>query len=320
MRMRLAVPLVAAVFSLSFACSVARADEAGKEAAAHFKRAVTLYGEADYHAALIEFKRAYDLSPTAQVLYDIGQTYYQLQDYANALPAFEKYLASAPTSAPHRKDAETTLDTLRSRVGSLNLLVEPTGSEIFVDDELVGTAPLARPRVVSIGRRKISVTHTGHVAATKIVEVAGGDKINVDIALDEIPVAAAPAPAVVPVAPAAAPPLEDKSGPRPLTIGAWVATALLAAGWATTGFLALSASSDLKTARDRFGETRADLDSKASSVTNLALISDVLGVLTLVAGAASIGITLTSPHKGSESGPHVMLSPAGAGLLVHGSF
>ncbi len=42
--------------------------------------------------------RAYELAPAYQVLYNIAGTCYQLKDYACALRAFEKYLASTVAS------------------------------------------------------------------------------------------------------------------------------------------------------------------------------------------------------------------------------
>src|SRR3954469_14619078 len=82
-----------------------------KEAGKHFQRGVALYNEADYRAALVEFRRAYDIAPNAAVLYNIGQTYYQLQNYAAALTTLQHYLGEAGPTAPHRHEVEQTLDT-----------------------------------------------------------------------------------------------------------------------------------------------------------------------------------------------------------------
>src|SRR5207249_11427960 len=49
--------------------------------------------EGDYSAALIEYKRAYDASPHWQVLFDIGQSYFQLRDYANALLTLQRFVS-----------------------------------------------------------------------------------------------------------------------------------------------------------------------------------------------------------------------------------
>src|SRR5271163_3770938 len=58
--------------------------DAVAQARQHFTRGVRLYEEDDFRTALIEFNRAYEIAPNWQVLYNIGQAYYQLRDYANA--------------------------------------------------------------------------------------------------------------------------------------------------------------------------------------------------------------------------------------------
>src|SRR5688500_11544745 len=63
-----------------------------KEAQEHFQRARTLYDEGDFNLALIEFKRAYDISPNYRVLYNIGQVNIQLFNYAAARKALGQYL------------------------------------------------------------------------------------------------------------------------------------------------------------------------------------------------------------------------------------
>jgi hypothetical protein len=47
------------VLMLSMLPRIALAQAPSAEAEAHFKRGVTLYQEADFKAALVEFKRAY---------------------------------------------------------------------------------------------------------------------------------------------------------------------------------------------------------------------------------------------------------------------
>src|SRR4051812_31637230 len=87
----LALQLTAVVSIVSVAPSAhAQETAAQKEAGTHFQRAVQLYSEADYRAALVEFKRAYELAPHVTVLYNLGQTHYQLQNYAEALNTFER--------------------------------------------------------------------------------------------------------------------------------------------------------------------------------------------------------------------------------------
>src|SRR4051812_23481825 len=90
--------------------------EATRDAGKHFQRGVALFNEADYAGAIAEFRKAYEIAPNAAVLYNIGQTHFQLRSYAAALQAFEKYLAEAGAGAEHRAEAEANVETLRSRV------------------------------------------------------------------------------------------------------------------------------------------------------------------------------------------------------------
>src|SRR6478609_3372438 len=84
--------------------SAARADdtkppnkEAIEEATKHFKRGVELFKESDFGGALAEFRRAQLLAPNFHVLYNLGQTCFELQNYPEALRAFEAYLSEGGT-------------------------------------------------------------------------------------------------------------------------------------------------------------------------------------------------------------------------------
>ena len=58
------------------------------EARAHFNRGVKFYKDADYRSALVEFQEAYRVAPNARLMFNIGQTYDELQDFAGAVKAF----------------------------------------------------------------------------------------------------------------------------------------------------------------------------------------------------------------------------------------
>src|SRR5262249_26457730 len=150
-----------------------------KDATLHFRRGVALYSEADYRGALAEFKRAYEIAPNASVLYNVGETYYQLQNYAAALAVFERYLNEAGTNAPHRREVEQTLQTRRTRAGTVRITTNVPDCEITVDDDRVGKTPFEAPVVASVGRRKITAMHTGRAPETRFVEVSAGDTAEV---------------------------------------------------------------------------------------------------------------------------------------------
>src|SRR5205809_449884 len=84
--------------------------EAREEAGNRFRKGFELFKEADYQAALIEFRRAYELAPNYNVLYNIGQVYFQLQDYANALTWLERYMAEGGKNITKTRKEEVERD------------------------------------------------------------------------------------------------------------------------------------------------------------------------------------------------------------------
>jgi tetratricopeptide (TPR) repeat protein len=283
-----------------------------KDAGKHFQRGVTLYNEADYRAALVEFRRAYEIAPNAAVLYNIGQTYYQLQNYAAALTALQRYLGEAGPTAPHRREVEQTLDTLQSRVGKVTIAANLADCEITIDDELAGKTPLGEPQLVSVGRRKVTASHAGVPAQTKLVDVAAGDTVQIAFTFNDTVAPAPIAPLAHPAEPAAERPAEARS--RVPVVG-WTVTGILAAGAITSGVFALRASSELKDARAKFPSDKADLDHKSSRVTLFAVGADVLAVAALVTGGLTLRWQLS--HSGKRE-VHAALGPTG--LQIAGTY
>lgn len=273
-----------------------------QEAGEHFQRGVALYNETDYRAALVEFRRAYEIAPNATVLYNIGQTHYQLQNYSAALQTLERYLAEAPSDSPHRVEVEKTLGILRLRVGKIAITSNLPDAEVTIDDELVGKTPFAQPVLVSIGRRKITAMHQGRTPETRFVEVAAGDTVAMSLAFT----AGVGGPALL---------TEPAAPPRNWARIGWTTTGVLAAGALTMGTLAFLASRDLSDARGTFPVTASDLDHKSSRVRTYSIIADSLGVATVIAGAISLKLTLS---HGKSHEVHVAATPGGISLA--GSF
>jgi hypothetical protein len=280
------------------------------EATKHFQRGVTLYNEADYRAALVEFRRAYENAPNAAVLYNIGQTYYQLQNYAAALVALGRYLTEAGATAPHRREVEQTIDTLQTRVGKVAISTTVPGCDITVDDELVGKTPLDEPVLVSIGRRKVTSLRDGRVVETRFVDVAAGDTVTVSLTTDPTRSAA----------PSAAGAASRDQGGSWITYG-WIATGIAGAVAVGAGGYAVFAAHDLSNTRGsspvmaaQANSTRDDLNSKSSHVSRASLIADVFGAAAVVTG----GVTFYFWRKRSNE-THVAITPTGM-IQLAGTF
>lgn len=298
-----ALPLVALV-SL---CGTAHAAD-DKEAGKHFTHGVSLYNEADYRAALAEFRKAYEIAPNSAVLYNIGQTYFQLRNYAAALSNFERYKTEAGPSAGHYQEAEKAIETLKTRVGHVRVVTNEPGAEILIDDELVGKAPLDK-MLVSIGSRKITVIKRGAPPQTRNVEIAVDDNQEVtflfELATGNSGGNANPPPAT---------PAEKKANVVPII--AWTATGVFTATAVVTGIVALNAQSTLKSEQAKLGVTPARLDDLHSRMKTFALTTDVLGGVAILAGGAAVYFTFFSSPKSDSVG----LSVAPNGAVLHGSF
>ncbi|HSN96791.1 MAG TPA: PEGA domain-containing protein [Candidatus Nanopelagicales bacterium] len=294
-----------------------------EEAKRRFQRGRELYEENDFQGALVEMRRAYELAPTYRLLYDIGQVYYQLQDYPNALRTFTKFLQDGrgEITQQQRDDVQREIDKLRGRVATLRITTNRLDAEISIDDVPVGKTPLADPILVSPGRRKITATLKGHAPAIKTVEIAGQETQDVSLDLAE---PATPGEALPPQPPVdarqPAPMASSGQSIAPIAV-AWTVTGACAIGAAVTGGLALGASSDLASKRETLGSSRTVLDDAKSQTQTLALVSDVFLVATAVGAGVSIYLTAThgssaspAPKTGSASSVRVGLGPGSVSL------
>lgn len=103
-----------ALLLLAAAPGIARAqvDSRDDEARALFTAGHTAFEDGRFADALPDFQRAYDLSHRPELLYNIGQCHEHLRHDAEAVAAFESYLAAVP-DAPNRRVLEARIAVLR---------------------------------------------------------------------------------------------------------------------------------------------------------------------------------------------------------------
>lgn len=308
------------LFGMALAATPVFAQPAGggaiTEAQEHFKRGAELYDEDNFRGALIEFQRAYELAPSYRILFNIGQVEMELQNYAGALRAYQRYLREGGPDVPAARVTQVTqeIERLKGRVGELVIETTP-GAEILIDEISVGFAPLPEPAAVNTGRHHIAVHVPGKDPVTRVVDVAGQQRLTVALGVTAGSGASKPALAVPKV-------VAEESGPPskvPMYV-AWSATGALAVGAGVFAVMAYSASSDLDDLRNKYPVTREELADKADEQERLSLIADGLTAAALVAGGVSVYLTFTR-GKGEEPKPSKLglkVSPTGA--YVTGSF
>jgi hypothetical protein len=203
------------------------------EASAHFDRGVSFYDEGDYSAALVEFTRAYSIAPAWQVLFNIGQSHFQVHDYAQALVTLNRYVDEGRERIPadRRSVVDAERADLANRVGYASIACNLAGATILVDDVAVGVAPLRDPVLVSVGVRKIAATHADRESVAQMASVPAGETVDVRLDFPE----QAPSPLVAPTPREASPLRAEWTPPAPRSHAAAIVALGVAAAGATVG-------------------------------------------------------------------------------------
>ncbi len=178
---------LAAVFVVVMAASAAHAaprrppaapaPAAGTEAARETARArlvegVELLRQKQFAQALTKFDEAYALVPSPNIFYDRGLAYQGLGRDADALEAFDAFLAHADHAPPGTREKAThERETLRARVATLAVTSDPPGAEISVDGRRRGVTPLSGALYIDAGPHEVAArnTSTGVVTTERIV-------------------------------------------------------------------------------------------------------------------------------------------------------
>lgn len=270
-------------------------DSTAKAAASErFKRGVDLYQAGDVRAAVIEFKRAYEIAPTYHLLFNIGQASAELMDYVHAFNSFTRYLrdGGAKIGPQRRAMVRRELARLETYLAHVKLKISVDAAEVLVDGAVVGVSPLSGPLLVSAGRRKVTVSRAGYAVWERSVDLAGEDELFLDVTLHSLTAE----PSAI---------KNDPSGNQPSRVGGafWTsAAATLAFGLGTgvAAVLTVRAEDDYDEELARVPNTQLEIDNAADKVRRMALITDI--GIGLTATAAVVTIVLAIRGGGDERG------------------
>jgi tetratricopeptide (TPR) repeat protein len=136
--------------------------EARRAAKAHLDRGGVLIDRDDLRGALAEFEAAYRLVPSPNIFHNFGIVYEGLGRKADALTAFQRFLAEAPApSAEIRQHAERAVTELTRQVARLTVEADVPGAEILIDGQRRGSTPLEAPIWLDPGSHLVSVEEPG---------------------------------------------------------------------------------------------------------------------------------------------------------------
>jgi hypothetical protein len=295
------------------------------EAAVRFQRAVDMYREGGYEGALAEFRKAYQISPSYRVLYNIAQAQYALHDFVGAYKSLVQYMSEggADIAADRRLQVDDMFAKLAERIAHIQITTNAVGADIRIDDVSVGSSPLPEPIAVNVGTRKVGAFKAGSPEAVRVVTVAGKENLkialNIDVPSRPVPVltggGAKSSPFTVN---AEATRTEPSRIPMILSISA---TAACGVATGVFGYLALDAQKKLNDQVKTFPNTATQIEDARTRSKNYAYLADAFGVATLVSGSIALYLVLTHDwSKSAKPTKTVVLTPTPGGMAMQSTF
>ena len=164
---------------------VAVAGDVRKEAADRFDHGLRLFNEGDNPGALLEFKRAFELSGERSILMNVGLVYAEMGRPVDAVEALDQALAQpAGISDAQLERGRRVRDEQSARIGRL-LVTTNVPAQIEIDNLVVGRTPMAAPIPVASGLRLLAVEAPGQVPVHQEVGIVGGQQT--DLAIELLP-------------------------------------------------------------------------------------------------------------------------------------
>ncbi|HEX2673180.1 MAG TPA: hypothetical protein VHM25_20005 [Polyangiaceae bacterium] len=163
--------------SSSFAAPAARAgDEDTTVAIARerFKEGVAFFDQKQYDKARVAFLQAYALKKHPAVLLNLAQSELRCGHEVDAAKHFSAYLRESTTASDaERQAAEAGLNATKSAVALLDVNVDESGTEIYVDGNLEGISPLPGALYVTPGPHTVEARKGGKTKTQAINASAG---------------------------------------------------------------------------------------------------------------------------------------------------
>jgi len=190
-------------------------DSLVKEARARFKEGVDLYDKGQYEAARAKFLQAYALRRHPAILLNMGLSCLKSGRPAEAaryLTQFQREATSA--TVQEHSDADKAITEARTKDARLDVSA-PTGTEISVDDTVIGNAPLNDSVDVDPGQHTIKAKASDGTVDSRTVNPSVGQRLPVKFGSGSGAVVAAVPPPVATSNPEVPPPDQTATPPSP---------------------------------------------------------------------------------------------------------
>jgi hypothetical protein len=154
------------------------------DAKTQYDLARILYRDGDYASAVAKFRHAYEISKDVRLLWNMAACEKNLRHYVKVLGLIERYVKDGQLDAPDLERALTFATAVRSLVGEVAVRTDEAGATVTVDEDPVGETPFDKPLLVDMGRHKIHATKAGFRPFERTIDVEGGAKQDLAIALE----------------------------------------------------------------------------------------------------------------------------------------
>lgn len=162
------------------------ADSLSPEARADYQTGKVLFTDGDFAGAQIKFQAAFDKSPDPRLLWNIAACEKNLRHYSKALRLVTRYTkeGGALLSRDDVREATELASALEPLTTQVTITANEPGAEVFLDDEKIGTTPLAEPILVDVGMRHVRVVKNGFRPYDTQIPIGGAKTAAIDVKLE----------------------------------------------------------------------------------------------------------------------------------------
>lgn len=252
------------------------------EARKHYGAGMAKLEAKDYAGALAEFQAANALIPSPQAQEKIALSYDGMNDVANAIAAYEKFIEMAKDKPKLANDAETArkrIEALKQAPVTVKVTSDPGSASVEVDGEAqMGATPLEIK--LTPGTHKVKVSAPGYESIEREVEVKAGesmDPMSFTLAKSEETAAPPPPPPVAP--PPEQPPAADTGTGERSNLPAYITLGVAGASAVVGTIFGIKALGDKSDFDDNPTSDKADDAERNALVSDMAFgVAVTLGV------------------------------------------
>jgi hypothetical protein len=226
-----------------------------------------------YENAVTAYRKAIEASDDVTLNYQLALAEDKAGLSPDAMKHIKLVLAAQGVKADVMKKAQAKLDELSMKVGLVTLTVVPDGTQVSVEGQPIGEAPLSEPLVLMPGTHKVSLTAVGFQPKDVEIKVEAGSESERSIALEPVPVVTKPEPEEPMPEPSVTP---KHPNMLPLYIGGGAAVGLTLVA-TVTGIIAIGKHSTY-TDPDVSASERADAQSSGKTfahITDICIVGAV---------------------------------------------